>query len=267
MPDTLETSCYPPGDDYATICGVGPDVPGPHSVGRGSLKRGSGMEVASVQLSPRMITGKKVSRLRRQGIVPVHVYGMDRDPQSLQVEAQVLRRLLPRVGTNVPVSVAVDGEDGESICFVREVQSHPVTDDIVHVDFMRVEASRRIQVEVPIVLEGVAPATHLMDGTLVQQLQVLVVEGLPMEIPESVTVDVSVLEDFEQSVHVSDLSVDPRVTIVSSLDEMVCRVLAPRLVEEEEVVKVAEEEIEEGVEAAEGAVPKEEAEAAQKAGR
>ena len=210
------------------------------------------MDVSSVELHPRSIMGKKVNRLRRQGIVPVHVYGTDQAPQYLQVEAQILRRLLPRVGTNVPVNVAVAGEKDGAICFVREVQRHPVTDELLHVDFMRVDASRRMRVEVPITLQGIAPAARQLGGTLVQQLPVLLVECLPMEVPERLDLDVSVLDEFEKSLYVRDIAVGASVTVLTPPDELVCRVLQPRLIEEEEV-EVEEEgvEVEEGEEGAE----------------
>ena len=83
------------------------------------------MDVHSLSLSQRTVTGKKVKQLRRQGILPVHMYGSGIDAQSLQGTAGELRRLLPQVGTNVPVSVEVEGSDQENICFVREVQRHP----------------------------------------------------------------------------------------------------------------------------------------------
>ena len=77
------------------------------------------MDVQSVKLSPRSVIGKKVKVLRRQGTVPVHLYGTGIESQPLQTDASLLRRLLPQVGTNVPVSIEVDGNEGENICFVR----------------------------------------------------------------------------------------------------------------------------------------------------
>ena len=204
------------------------------------------MDVPTIKLSPRTVTGKKVKRLRRQSVVPVHVYGRDLAPESAQVEAQVLRRILPRVGTNVPLSVEIDGQKGENICFVREVQRHPVTEDVLHVDFMRVDVKQAIRAEVPIVLQGSAPAVRDLSGTLLQPLQNVLVEALPMDVPASVEVDVSDLDDFEKGIYVRDVSVDPNVTIVTDSEEMIARVSPPRV---EEEIEVEEEEAEEGEEA------------------
>ena len=210
------------------------------------------MDVVSLKLSPRTVTGKKVKTLRRKGIIPVHVYGTGADPLALQADALVLRRILPRVGANIPLSVEIEEQKGESICFVREVQRHPVTEDVLHVDFMRVDVSQTIRAEVPITLLGNAPAVRQLSGTLLQPLQSILVEALPMNIPASIEVDVSGLDDFEKGIYVRDVSVATNVTVVTDPDELIARVSPPRVevVEEEEVEEAAEE-----AEEAEGEAP------------
>ena len=201
------------------------------------------MDVPTLKLSPRTVIGKKVKRLRRQGVIPVHVYGSGTEALSLQVDALVLRRLLPRVGTNIPLSLAIDGQKGENICFVREVQRHPVTEDVLHVDFLSVDVSQTVRAEVPVVLAGNAPAVREIGGTLLQPLQSILVESLPMNVPASFEVDVSMLDDFEKGVYVRDVSVDADVTVVTDPDQLIARVSAPRI-EVEEVAEEAEAEAE-----------------------
>ena len=185
-------------------------------------------ETHTLNLSQRAVLGKKVKQLRRQGILPLHMYGSGIDSQSLQGSAAALRRLLPQVGTNIPVSVQVDGSDAENICFVREVQRHPVTEDILHIDLIRVDVTQTISAEVPITLVGTAPATQ-QGGTLLQPLTSLLVEALPMDIPSSIEADVSILDDFEKSIVVSDISVGDNVRVITDSDEFVARVSAPRV--------------------------------------
>ena len=215
------------------------------------------MDVQNLSLSRRTVTGKKVKRLRKQGILPVHMYGNGIDSQSLQAEAGELRRILPRVGTNIPVSVAVDGSDDENICFVREVQRHPVTEDLLHVDFIRVDITQTISAEVPITLIGHAPATQ-QGGTLLQPLTSLLVEALPMNIPASVEADVSGLDDFEKSIVVSDINVADNVTVLTDSDEFVARVTPPRV--ETDTFDLVDEEEGEGLEGEEGEETEEEEE-------
>ena len=203
----------------------------------------------SVDLASRSVTGKKVGRLRREGIVPVHVYGGEKGPVSLQADGHTLSRLLPDVGTNVPVGVSVPGEDGETICFVREVQRHPVSEDLLHVDFMRVDAEQRLRADVPLILIGDAPAVR-DGGTLVQQMSSVPVEALPLEMPASIEVHVSGLDAFDAAVQVSHLVTRANVDILSDAEDVICRVLPPRKLEEG--IDLIEGELEEGAEDAEG---------------
>ena len=209
------------------------------------------MEEQTLSLSQRTVTGKKVKQLRRQGILPVHMYGRGIDSMSLQGVAGDLRRLLPRIGTNIPVSVRVEGNEGENVCFVRDVQRHPVTEDLLHIDFIRVDVTQTISAEVPIALIGFAPAT-LRGGTLLQPLTSLLVEALPMNIPATVEADVSGLDDFEKSIVVRDIPIADNVTVLTDRDEFVARVIPPRV--ETETFDVSDEELdEEATEEEEGA--------------
>ena len=205
------------------------------------------MESETLALSRRSVLGKKVKRIRRQDITPAHMYGSGIEAQALQGDGAALRRLLPRVGTNIPVSVQVEGSDAENICFVREVQRHPVTEDVLHIDFIRVDVTQTISAEVPITLTGVAPATQ-QGGTLLQPLTTLLVEALPMNIPASIEADVSGLDDFEKSIVVSDIAVAANVTVLTDSDEFVARVSPPRV----EVDDFAAADDEEGVDEAAG---------------
>ena len=200
------------------------------------------MEEQILSLSQRTVTGKKVKQLRRQGILPVHMYGRGIDSMSLQGVAGDLRRLLPRIGTNIPVSVQVEGNEGENVCFVRDVQRHPVTEDLLHIDFIRVDVTQTISAEVPIALIGSAPATQ-QGGTLLQPLTSLLVEALPMNIPATVEADVSGLDDFEKSIIVRDIPIADNVTVLTDRDEFVARVIPPRV--ETETFDVSDEELDE----------------------
>ncbi len=200
------------------------------------------MDQIRIRLDTRSVIGKKVKRLRRQGCVPVHVYGWGGEPSFHQVGAQELGRVLPRVGTNVPLTVEV--EDGEAVCFVREVQRHPVSEEVLHVDFLRVDVSKTIQSEVPVVLDGAAPAAVDMGGTVMQPLQSVLVESLPMDVPGSFVIDVSGLDDFEKAVYVRDVKVGSGVTLLTSPDELLARVSAPRIEADAEAVDEEAEEAE-----------------------
>jgi large subunit ribosomal protein L25 len=218
------------------------------------------MDTLTLTLSPREVTGKKVKQLRREGMVPVHLYGRGVESIALQVESGALLRVLSLSGRNVPITVDIDGRDGESTCFVREAQRHPVTEELLHVDFLRVDVTRVVRAEVPVVLDGLPPAVENLGGILLQPFNTLEVEALPMDIPAAFHIDVTGLEDFAMSIRIGDIAVADNVTITRDPAEMIARVVPPRI-EEEPEPEVDEDELLEG-EAPEGEEAEEGAEGA-----
>ena len=132
--------------------------------------------------------------------------------------------------------------ESENICFVREVQRHPVTDEVIHVDFLRVDITRTVSAEVPLTLTGISPAVSQMAGTLLQNIQSLSIESLPMNMPAEVSVDISVLVDFDTTLLVGDVEVPGNVTVLNDPEDTLVRVAPPRL----EVETFDDEELEEG---------------------
>ena len=187
------------------------------------------MDGLSLTVLPREITGKKVSTLRRDGITPVHLYGSGIDSQSLQADTAIIGKVITQAGTNVPINVVIEGQDSENICFVREVQFHPVTERLVHVDFIKVDVTKTIRADVPINIEGLAPAVRNLGGTLLQPLQSVTVEALPMDIPISYTLQADILVDFETNLYVRDLEISDTVEIINDDDDLVAGVVAPRI--------------------------------------
>lgn len=200
--------------------------------------KGRGMETLQLKVTPREIVGKKVKRLRKSGMTPVHMYGKGISPLALQTETRNLQRVLTQVGKSVPVSIVADGLGDQNIAFVREIQTHSVTGVLLHVDFYRVDVKERMRAEVPIVLAGEAPAVRVKRGVLMQALHTLTVECLPLEMPESIAVDLSILDDFDKVLRVKDITKSAAVTILDDPEEAIARVNPPRAeVEEEEKVE------------------------------
>ena len=111
---------------------------------------------------------------------------------------------------------------------MRETQRHPTTGALQHVDFLQVDTEQRMSGDVPIVLSGEAPAVRVLGGVLSQLLYVVSVECLPLDMPQSLSVDASVLESFEDSILAADLSLPPGVTLLTESDSLVARVAQPR---------------------------------------
>ncbi|MDE2718525.1 MAG: 50S ribosomal protein L25 [Chloroflexota bacterium] len=205
-------------------------------------------ERPSITLSARQVVGKKVKTLRRDGVVPVHYYGSGIESLSLQAAGVTLRKVVTEAGANIPVEVVVEGNSESDICFVREVQWHPVNGSLLHVDFMHVDVTERVTAEVPVVLTGQSDAVRELGGVIIQPFQTLPVDALPLNMPESIIVDITPLEMFGDAIRVGDLEVEEGIAILRDDDDLLVTVQEPRIEEE----PVAEEEELEGEELAEG---------------
>ena len=210
------------------------------------------------ELEPRTVIGKQVRQLRRQGITPIHLYGMGIEPLNVQAESAAVQRIVVQAGGNIPISVTVHGHQKPYFAFIREVQRHPLTESILHVDFYQVTMTEVMQTEVPIYLVGEAPAVRMLSGVLFQALHSFRVECLPLDVPQYIELDIGQLDDFEKALHVADISVGDKVTVLNDPDEVIARVNAPRVAVGEEAIPVAEGEEALG-EAPEGKAPTEEA--------
>ncbi len=186
------------------------------------------MDGLQITLEKREVIGKKVSNLRKNGLIPVHLYGSEVDSISLQCESLVLNKIVLQAGTNIPINVSIDGTE-DQVCFVREVQYHPVKDQIIHVDFMSVNISKPVRARVPVRIEGTSPAVRTMGGTLLQPLESVTVEGLPLEIPEYLSMAAELLVDFETNLYVRDLEIPDGIEIINNESEMLASVVAPRV--------------------------------------
>ena len=207
----------------------------------------AGVELA---VDARAVTGKKVRGLRRQGIIPAHLYGRGTESLALQAGASTITHLLRTVERNTIINLQITGEGEARPVMLRGVQRNPVTDELVHIDFFQISLTDRLRANVPLVLVGEAPAVQVFGGILLQSLDHVVVEALPAEIPGHFNVDVSGLEELDTAVHVRDLEMPPNVELISDPDQVIAKVSTPKLAAEEEEVAAPVLE--------EGAVPAEE---------
>ena len=190
-------------------------------------------ETVTLQTQPRSILGKKVQTLRRQGITPVHLYGAGQPSLALQVDTAELRRVILRVGTARPIFVQVSSEDEPQLAFVRDMQFDPVRMDLLHLDLLRVDVAKTVKVEVPLYADGDAPAVRLQRGTLRQLVSMVLVECLPLEVPEALYADVSGLEDFESSVRIGEIQLPDAITMLTEPNQVAFQVDAPVVIEDD----------------------------------
>lgn len=194
------------------------------------------MNQSSIEVLQRADTGKQVAkRLRRDGRVPGIYYYHGQKPVPFSVNTKELRSLLAHKSSLIDVNF----QGGEtSKCVVREVQWDPLSGAPVHIDFMGINLTEKVKVEVPIRLTGTAVGVKTGGGVLQQLLRELEIECLPLDIPEAITIDVSPLE-IHHSVHVGDLKLD-RIEVLTDSEQVIVSILSPRL--EETPAAVAGEE-------------------------
>lgn len=149
------------------------------------------------------IGSRSSRRLRRDGKVPGVLYGLGQDPEIFSVDYGDLRGALTTdAGLNALIQLSINGTNQLSI--LKSLQRHPVKDEVIHVDFVRVDPNQELAVEVPIVLEGVAKKVTDQNGMVDQTMFSLSVLSLPDSIPNELTADVSELE-INDAIRVSDV--------------------------------------------------------------
>ena len=199
-----------------------------------------------IEINPRELMGKKAGRLRRAGIVPVHLYGPGMEPRALQCNASQLIRVLATAGAATPIHITIQGEPGNHLAFAREIQWDPKRDDLLHVDLLAADISRPVTAQVPIVLIGESAGARTVSGTVMHQLRTVDIQALPLEMPSEIELDISVMEEPDSVIRVSDLLIPENATLLSDVEELVVRIELPRVEVEVEV----EEGLEEGEEGA-----------------
>jgi len=205
-----------------------------------------------LQAEPRdQLGSRNAGRIRREGLLPAVVYGLQTDSVSVTVSARELDHALHSAsGANTLITLKIEGQD-DALALARQIQRHPTRNELVHVDFVRVRRDVAVAAEIPLNMEGEPPGVK-EGGVLEQLFFTVTVEALPGNIPTSITVDVSHLALGDQ-LRVADLPIPEGVSVQHEPDELVVQISIPRGLSEEEEAAEAALEAAEGEEGAEGA--------------
>ena len=202
-----------------------------------------------LEIENRKSVGKKATKeIRRAGKIPSVLYYKGEKPVSISIDKQLLNQAIK--SDQRIYEVEIDSES--QYVMIKEAQYHPITDEIIHVDFMRVRRSEKMTISVPITLVG-KPAGVTEGGILSQSMTQIEISCFPTNVPESIEVNVDHL-DINSSVSVGDVTVDDEdIEIISAAELSIASVIPPA-VEEEPVI--AEEVLDD--EAVDGESPDEE---------
>ena len=186
-----------------------------------------------LEVQPRDLTGKGHNRrLRATGMVPANVYGMDVAPYAVSVDPRAIEVLLRTdSGRNTIVTLQIEGGKSSRDVMFREIQREPITDVIWHVDFMRVDPNKKIQVRVPVNFVGEAIGVKTEGGILDFIQRDVLVDCLPSAIPSHLDGDVSELH-VGQQIAASGLVIPEGVDLLEEADTVLAVVAAPKAEEE-----------------------------------
>jgi large subunit ribosomal protein L25 len=174
--------------------------------------------------------------------VPGVVYGKGSASIPVQVEAKRFETLYHAAGRTTIFQLEIPGA-GTKSAIIKSVQRHPLSGRAIHVDFFLPDLTIELQIDVPLVFVGEAPAIEATGGSLFTSLSTIKVSALPSDLPHEITVDVTPLVDLEAAIHVRDLGVESdTVHVLTDPDEIVARVMPPRVIEEPVVEEVEGEE-------------------------
>jgi large subunit ribosomal protein L25 len=189
-----------------------------------------------LEAQKRTLTGKKVGNLRRQGLLPGIIYGRlgkkQIDPITIQLDLHEASKTINKLTGSSLVRLDVEGKEYPVI--LREAQRDVIYRTLLHVDFMAVSLTEKLQTAVPVELIGQAPAEINMAAVVVTGISELEIECLPEDLPDRIEVDATVLVDMDSVIYVRDLELPESFDVLTDPDELIAGVTYVTIEEEEE---------------------------------
>jgi|SRR5579884_1188047 len=195
---------------------------------------------AQLKAEKRTLLGKKVGRLRREGILPATVYGNKTEPTSIQFQAHDFRDVVHRSGTNQLIDLVIGTEKPRPV-LIRQMAKDVRRNTVIHVEFFQPNLREKLHSHVPVHFSGESPAVR-EGGIFLPVLDHVDIESLPQDVPANgIQADISAITEINGMIHAGDLALPEGVTLLTPADEIIAKVNPP----------VAEEVVEEAVAATE----------------
>ena len=188
--------------------------------------------------------------MRAQGLLPAVVYSKEIETINLSLSFEDFEKLYKEAGETTIVDLKIEGEAEPRAVLVKTLQYDPVTDIHIHVDLFQIKVGEKLKATIPLRFEGESLAVKDLGGILITNKDEVEVECLPRDLPKDIEVDISGLENIDDSIAVKDIKVPAGVEILDELDDSIMVVTPPAIEEEEEEV-VSEEDAIAGVETTE----------------
>ncbi len=202
------------------------------------------MAKINLKIQPRQVTGKRVKNLIQQGLIPANIFGKGVASLAVQVKSTDFNRIYDQAGETQVVYLELPEETTPRPVLITNVAVNPVSDQMIHIDFHQVDLKQKVTANIPVELVGESPAVQDFQATIINSLSEIEVEALPADLPENITVDVSVLKNLGDVLKVSDLNIDRVKLEVKDDPETVVVSVAGQ--QAEEIIEVAPAPTEEG---------------------
>lgn len=206
--------------------------------------------MAELKAQKREVFGRKLKKLREEGFVPAELYGRGIENIHLSIPVDEFVRVYGEAGEHAIINVDIGGKKRPAL--IHEVQRHPITEEVLNVDFYQVRMDEKVTTHIPLKFEGESQAVKDLSGVLVKALNEIEVEALPADIPDSVTVDLTTLDELEKSIYVRDLPKGEKFEFIVDPETVVASVSAQKEEEEPEEELTPEDVVVEGEEGGEG---------------
>ncbi len=171
--------------------------------------------------------------IRKSGKLPGILYGRREDSIPVSIDLKKFEKVWNEVGGASIITLT--GLDRDRDVLIYSVQEHPLTGQSIHVDFYAIEKGKKLTATVPLEFLGIAPAVKEKGGNLLKILHEIEVESLPKDLPSSIEVDVSSLDNFEKQIQIKDLNMPTGVEPMAEMEDVVVLVSESEEESEEEV--------------------------------
>lgn len=198
----------------------------------------------TLKAEKRDVLGKKTRFMRRQGITPTHLFGHGIESLALQCNTTDLQRIIARGGTTRLIDIEIEAEKHPRSAFIREIQRDGISGRLLHVDFYQIKKTEKITANIPVILTGEAPALKDRDNMIENLINEIGVECLPDKLPPQIEIDLSLLEESGQSIHVKDIKLDKDIAITIDPEQIIVKISRVKAAAEEIEEVVAAEEVE-----------------------
>ncbi len=189
------------------------------------------MDTPTINATSRELLGKKVKALRRQGQLPVNLFGHESGNQNLTVDAKEFTKVYRAAGSSTLLELNIENKKPVKV-LIHDYQINPITGELIHADLFQVKLNEKLQTEISLSFVGESPAVKDLEGNLVTTKDALRVEAYPQDLVGEIEIDISSIVTFDDKITVADVKVPSTITLLDDPEETLVVVTPPRSEEE-----------------------------------